>query len=272
MKGSVREAFEMVHVPEQLRQSTAEKMLSAAKNKRTVWKAAAAFCMLLLILAGTMFFPGNNGKPDGLAFSVYAADGKDHKEIPLSGSAVQITLDNDKKYRSGGMGGVGNSETMTWEELIDFNLHCTGRGDIKHVTYTAHNCEFLKKSFFTQEQKKDGEASNYADGSLWSETDQAGNEITWGFSPVGYVYSADYMEQVNLKNFGLKITYEEKKSEEYRPFTVEESAKFEKLREQAYENAYISAEIELENGRIINKTIKIGFLPGYGKVTAWIVG
>jgi len=270
MKDKITEVFDSIHVSTELQASTAKKMLEKHESKKPWFKYAVSFALVLLVVTGSVLIPQKKNVPDNISFAVYASDGTNRKEIPLSKDAVQISLYNNEKYKSGGSEGGGDDKVMNWKEEFDFNLRCSGRPDIQRVTYTAYNCEFMKKTFLTKEQVEGGEASEYTDGTTWGETNVDGTQINWGFAPIGYVYSADFLEQVNTTNFGLKITYIEEKAKEFEPFTKEEGVKVNKLRTAAFAKAYITAEIQLKNGETINKTIQIGQRGMNGSVIAWV--
>ena len=263
--------FGAVRLSSERKELVAARMLEERKKKPPLWKATAAFTLVLAAALGWILIPraatpsSGTKEPDRIQFTVYAAAQK--KEIGLSADAVQITLENGDKYRSGG---GGNGKVTLWNEQIDFNLRCTGRPDIARVTYTAHNCEFMKKTFFSKSQYENGEAMEYADGAAWGETKDDGTEAYWGFAPIGYVYSADFLEEVNLTNFGLKIEYTEENADQYKAYSSEASKKTGLLRQAAYQKAYITAEIMLEDGSKIEKTIRLSPAPGYGNVSVWV--
>lgn len=277
----ITEVFRTARMDPLKKAGLSERMLAGKKRGHPVRRKIAVFALTLFAVAGCLILPWaapERQKPGAapsleaqggkVLFTVYAEAQK--KEISLSEDAVRITLENGDKYRSDGYGGGGDGNVMRYDQEVDFNIRCAGRPDIKRVTYTAHNCKFLKKTFFDSHQVENGEASKYADGAIWGETQEDGTEINWGFASIGYVYSADFLEEVNLTNFGLKIEFTDENAEEYKPFSQEEMKKENELRADAFRKAFIIADIELENGEKIQKKIRIGLAKGRGNVTAWV--
>lgn len=228
----------------------------SAENRRIICRTVSAAMCSLLVLAGCVaWFPAKTFER-----ASPQATGAEDAASSEKNDGIRILTEKDKKHMAIFSGGGGGSDgMMNWEDQVDFNLHCTGRPDIKQVTYTAHNCEFMKKTFFTKEMMNSGEYANYGVNQTLSEIDTNGIWTAWGFTPIGTVYSADFLEEVNLTNFGLKIPYTQTdyKSETTAAAYTEQMKRVSELRKAAYEKAFITAKIELDNGSVITKTIRI---------------
>jgi|GEM_PF-2767786 len=260
----LEDVFQSIQAPRELKQNTAEKMLDLKARKSPALKYAAFSALAVFVAFFCILVPAIESKRSSLIGqdtnsssqgTDNSSQGTESKSIAPAPNDIQITLIPVDQYKTSDSGTVGGGEGSTRYEQFDFNLHCTGY-NIKKVTYTAHNCEFMKKIFFTQEQVDSGEAFEDTEGSITGISLEDGSTVHWGFSPIGYVYSADYMEQVNLANFGLKVTYVEKNAKEFEPFTQEEFAKVNRLKTEAYAKASIIAEIKLENGEVVHKIVK----------------
>lgn len=228
------------------------------KKHVALWQAIIAVLICILItVAFVLFLPAKIFGQAGLntVSKTMETDGA----VPPENDGIQIMLEEDKAHRTFFTDGGGSGSNMNWADQFDFNIRCTGRPDIKRVTYTAHNCEFMKKLFFTKQMMDNKEYTYYGVNQVESEQQKSGDWVSWGFTPVGYVYSADFLEEVNLTNFGLKITYTQKdyQKETSASSFARQMKETNRLREQAYANVSITAEIELEDGSVITKTIRI---------------
>lgn len=256
-----------IQAGEELKQTTAEKMLGQKSRRVPVLKYTAFIVLAVLILFGCILVPFMESKtvPFRTTDVASIAKGTESKPAPLTGNDIEVTLVNDDMYPSKGSSGSGDGVTMTWTEDIDFNLRCTGE-NIKRVTYTANNCEFLKKSFFTREQVETRQVNRNVFSSLMGSGE--GNDlIYWGFSPIGYIYSADYEEQLNPSYFGLRLNYVEENVKEFENDREKEDEKLFRLSEQAYGKAYITVEVEREDGSVVAKNIRLLRDSESGKVT-----
>lgn len=245
-----------IQAPNQLQRNTAEQMLYPKAGRSPVLKygvpsALAALILLACILVPSLENRRGNGAP-ALGNSVQSSESR---LAPQTGNDIEITLNNDNKYPSNGISGNGDGEIMTWTEDIDFNLRCTGE-NIKRVTYTAHNCEFLNKSFFTREQVEARQVNRSVFSSL-SGSGEGSSLIYWGFSSIGYVYSADYEEQLNPSYFGLRLNYAEENVNEFENDREKEYEKLFRLSEEAYRKAYITVEAEREDGSVVTKEVRL---------------
>lgn len=231
----------------------------STENRRIICQTVSAAMCSLLILAGCVaWFPAKTSErasPQAVGTKNAAASERN--------DGIRILTEKDEKHGAfftGVSNGIsGLKGTANWADQVDFNLRCTGRPDIKRVTYTAHNCEFMKKTFLTQSVVDKGEYADYVEHAAKGEQQPDGSWVEWGFTSIGYVYSADFLEEVNLTNFGLKIPYTQTdyKSATTAAAYTEQMKRVSELRKAAYEKAFITAKIELDNGSVITKTIRI---------------
>lgn len=262
----MEDVFQSVHAGEELKRDTAEKMLNLKARKSPALKYTAFTVLAVSVASFCILVPAIENKKSGLIGqgTNSSSQGTESKSIAPDPNGIQFTLTAVDKYEISGGGSAGDGKTNTWNEQFDFNLICTGE-NIKKVTYTAHNCEFLKKVFFTKKQVENGEAFADTVGSISGE-DQLDGSVHWGFTSIGYVYSADFSEQAKRTNFGLNITYIEENVKEFKYTSQQEREKISRLRAEAYNKAYVTAEIELENGGVVHKTVKLIPQTGIGRV------
>ncbi len=285
-ENKVLDAFRAVHAPKNLVTETAAEMRFGGRGKQAVIKYVAGAVAVALVIAGLIILPKleNGGAwltqgtqsaqpvqsaetEKGVTFSLYLDEGESSLETQIPADGTAVSVPKNGLYSISGSGGTGDGKQMRWEEQFDFNLRCSGRPDIKRVTYTAVNCEFIKKIFFTEAQVKSREAYRYTDGTIWNSDQGDGMTVSYGFTPIGYVYSADFLEQANAINFGLKTSYTEEASNESALGQVD----WEKLSvnsQKAYEKMCIQADIELESGTVVRRTIR--FSRNGNDVRVWV--
>ncbi len=264
----MEERIKSVVAPEELCRKTVEELLHPDEAKRSELKYAVSTALVALVVLGCIFVPflesrGENGSTAPVTASKVQSSEK--APAPLTGKDIEITLANDDTYPSNGSAGSGDGDTMEWTEDIDFNLRCTGE-NIKRVTYTAHNCEFLNKSFFTSEQVEANQVNRNVFGSLTG-SGVGSSLIYWGFSSIGYVYSVDYEEQLNSSYFGLRLNYVEDNVKEFENDREKEEEKLFRLSKEAYRKANVTAEIERTDGRVVIKQIQLTRSAASGPVT-----
>lgn len=285
-ENKVLAAFQGVHAPKRLVAKTAEEMRFGRRGKQAVIKYVVGAAAVVLVIAGLIILPKleNSGSArtqgtesaqpaqaaeteKGVTFSLYLDEGENSLETQIPADGTAVSVPKNGLYSISGSGGSSDGKQMQLEDYFDFNLRSSGRTDIKRVTYTAVNCEFIKKIFFAEAQVKSREAYRYTDGTIWNSDQGNGMTVSYGFTPIGYVYSANFLEQASAINFGLKTSYTEEASNESPPDQVD----WEKLSansQKAYEKMCIQADIELESGSVLHRTVR--FSRNGNDIRVWV--
>lgn len=255
-----------------LKDAVKEKMLL----KPTVFSERVAVCFGIAVLAVGIILmvqqkpapiqPAQGEAATPVSFRLYDESRKKEielKEIHMEDSQPEA-LEDDRGNEIGQNGNKADDNAQ-----FDFNLRCTGRPDIKWVTYTAHHCEFMKKLYFSKEMEENETAFQYVDGIMRGETADDGTYQCWGYTPIGYKYSADFLEEVNLENFGVKISWLEEDPNQFLPFSTEWSKLKNQCRQDAYQKAWVDVTVELNDGTTISKRIRFGIKPDFNDANIW---
>lgn len=196
-----------------------------------------------------------------LRFSVYAyKDENEHSDVSLTGEPVDLKKSQIDQRDTG-------TQTL-YKDTFDFGLQYRGPITVQRVTYTAHNCKLMKKVYFSEKQRNSGEAIRETDGILSAIGEGEKMDYYYGYTSMGYVYSADPSDARDLMNLAVCISYQtEKDASKSGINTFLNDPQQEEAFKKAAGEAYLQVEVLTKEGDTVRRKIQFGFLEGTNSLT-----
>ncbi|NLJ31662.1 MAG: hypothetical protein GX424_08700 [Clostridiales bacterium] len=185
--------------------------------------------------------------------------------VGLSGEPAVFSLSQTNSY--------SDDTQVKYSYIYDFGLQYDGPLSVKRVTYTACNCRLMKKVYFGQKQYDSGEAFQEAEGSITGCREGNESEYYFGYTSMGYVYSADPDDAYEQINLAVSIPFQAKRRTEQNSSDLyaegyRTAAQAAKAFQKACDNACIQVEVLAQDGTAIRKTIRFGHVAETNSLTA----